>query len=81
MQPGEFLLSISVAALYQNAVRARITADLPSLSSSRLLLRCGDINEGNGAMGKSSPLAVRRQWRHPAVMWWRRGVQRGPHCS
>ncbi len=51
MQPGEFLLSISVAVLYPNAMRARVTADLPSLPSSRLLPRCGDIDEGDGATG------------------------------
>ena len=51
MQPGEFLLSISVAALYPNAVRARVTADLPSLPLSRLLPRCGNIDEGNGTTG------------------------------
>ncbi len=51
MQPGEFLLSISVAALYPNAVRARVTADLPSLPSSCLLPCCGDIDKGNGATG------------------------------
>jgi hypothetical protein len=51
MQPGEFLLSISVAALYTNAVRARVTADLPSLPSSRLLPCCSDIDEGDGATG------------------------------
>ncbi len=81
MQPGEFLLSISVAALYQNTVRARVTADLPLLPLSGLLPRCGHIDEGKGATGKSSPLAVQRQWGHPEVMWWRRGVQRGLHCS
>ncbi len=51
MQPGEFLLSISVAALYPNAVRARVMANLPSLPSSRLLPCCGNIDEGNGATG------------------------------
>ena len=51
MQPGEFLLSISVAALYPNAVRARVTADLPLLPSSRLLPRCGNIDEGDDATG------------------------------
>jgi hypothetical protein len=75
MQPGEFLLSISVAALYRNAVRARVTADLPSLPSLHLLPRCSNINKGNGATGKSSPLAVRRQWCRSAVTWWRRGMQ------
>ncbi len=53
MQPGEFLLSISVAALYPNAVRVRVTADLPSLPSSRLLPRCGNIDEGNSARGSN----------------------------
>jgi hypothetical protein len=40
-----------------------------------------DINEGDGAMGKSSLPATRWQWCHPAVTWWRCGVQRGPHCD
>ncbi len=53
MQPGEFLLSISVAALYPNAVRGRVTADLPSLPSSRLLPCCGDIDKGNGTTGSN----------------------------
>jgi hypothetical protein len=61
MQPGEFLLYIFFAALYQNAVKARVTADLPLLPSSRLLPHYGDIDKGNGATGKSSPLAVWRQ--------------------
>ncbi len=51
MQPGEFLLSISVAALYPNAVRAMVTANLPSLPLSPLLPRCGNIDKGNGATG------------------------------
>jgi hypothetical protein len=67
MKQGEFLLSISVTALYPNAVRARVTADLPLLPSSRLLPRCSNIGEGDGAMGKSPPLAVWWQWRRPAV--------------
>ncbi len=53
MQPGEFLLSISVAGLYLNAVRARVMADLPSLPSLRLLPRCGDIDKGDGATGSN----------------------------
>jgi hypothetical protein len=51
MQPGEFFLSISVAALYPNAMRARVTADLPLLPSLRLLPCCGNIDEGDGTMG------------------------------
>jgi hypothetical protein len=78
MQPGEFLLSISVAALYLNAVRVRVSADLPL---SYLLPHCGYIDKGNGTTGKSSPLAVWRQWRCPVVTWWWRGVQQGSHCS
>ena len=53
MQPGEYLLSISVAALYPNAVRVRVTANLPSLPSSRLLPRCGNIDKGDGATGSN----------------------------
>ncbi len=68
MQPGEFLLSISVAALYQNAVRARVTTDLPLLPSLRLLPRCGDINEGDGVTGKSSPPGARQQWASPPAV-------------
>ncbi len=40
-----------------------------------------DIDKSNGTTGKSSLLAMRRQLRRPAVTWWRRGVQRGPHCD
>ncbi len=52
MQPGKFLLSISIAALYPNAMRVRVTADLLSLPLSRLLPRCGDIDKDNGATGR-----------------------------
>ncbi len=32
-------------------MRVRVTADLPLLPLSRLLPRCGDIDEGDGATG------------------------------